>query len=616
MLKDLSTVNWINLIFAMIFVSGPGWILITLIPNLRKLNFLSKLLLAYCIIISLFSLYLSFGRLTSLEISWDIVKYILILSWVIILFQFKNSHRIKNKSFDFYQFFLLLIIFLVLFIILFNLRNIVAGLGSDSYHHTLITQLILDQGKAPNNYEPYAPIISFSYHFGFHALSALLSYFSGIPVRLIIPITGVLILGLATLSTYFLSLQLFQNNRVSFLTGLLTICTSVLPYYLINFSRFPQLLGLVFCGVLVSLFILWHKENFSINFIPIISLITLGQAFTHYRITIMSLIGISIFILFITFEEDNKIHFLKKNFLNWLLYGLSTIILFAPWFIKFLILQQNGYSGEIGGANEQFFSIDRLGSEVNNYITNLPIMIIFSLAILLAIKDKIKKVILLFSWSAVLLFLSGPFFLGTFMDTVSVIFSLYVPILIVVGWFLIKFIEKINLDKGNPKFIFTFIIILIISPIFLIPSHIHPEFSFVSSEDLVAFEWIKENTQDESKFIVNTFNFNFNENYIIGIDAGYWIPLLANRETVTIPMIYQIEKLQYENTLENLILVHNIVDYSSNETINLLSELGYTHIYIGEWGSKEKLNQLLENSYYKLIFNEDNAYVFEISIED
>ena len=191
MLKDLSTLQWINLIISIIFVSGPGWLLITLSPSLRKFNFLSKLLLAYCFIISLLSLFLSFGRITSMEISWDIVKYILIFSWVVFFIQFKNLLRIKKKSIDFYQFFLLIIIFLVLFIILFSLRNIVAGLGSDSYHHTLITQLILEQGKAPNNYEPYAPIISFSYHFGFHGLSALLSYISGLSARLIVPITGV-----------------------------------------------------------------------------------------------------------------------------------------------------------------------------------------------------------------------------------------------------------------------------------------------------------------------------------------------------------------------------------------------------------------------------------------
>jgi hypothetical protein len=431
-------------------------------------------------------------------------------------------------------------------------------------------------------------------------------------VRLIVPITGVLILGLASLSTYFFSQQLFQNKLVSFLTGILTICVSVLPYYLINFSRFPQLLGLVFCGLLVGLFILWEKENFSLNFVSIITLITLGQAFTHYRITIMSIIGILLFILFTTFEKINKIDFLKQNLRNWIIYGLSTIIFFSPWVIQLFILQQNGYSGEIGQSNEQFYSINRLGPDIINYYTNLPIFISIIAAIILAIKVKNSKIIWLFSWSVILIAFSNRFFFGALMDTVSVIFSLYVPILVIIGWFLSMIINKVSATNSLKKIILPLLLIPMVGSLSLIPNHIHPEFSFVSSQDLIAFEWIKENTPNDSRFVVNTFNFNFNKNYVIGIDAGYWIPLLANRDTITIPMIFQIEKMKNKNDINNLILVHGIDDYSTIETVNLLKNLGYTHIYLGEWGSKEKLNQLQNKSHYKQVFNDENTYVFEI----
>jgi hypothetical protein len=330
----------------------------------------------------------------------------------------------------------------------------------------------------------------------------------------------------------------------------------------------------------------------------------------------MSIIGILLFILLITLEKDNKFDFLKNNLRNWFLYGLSSIIFFAPWVIQIMILQKNGYSGEIGQANEQFYSINRLGPEIINYFTNLPIFIIFIIAIIYAIKVKNSKIIWLLSWSVILILLSGRFFFGALMDTVSVIFSLYVPILVIIGWLLAIIIEKASSKNYNKKYIFSLLIILIVSPMLLIPNHIHPEFSFVSSEDLIAFEWIKENTPIDSRFVVNTFNFNFNENYVIGIDAGYWLPLLANRNTITLPMIFQIEKLENKNDLDNLLLVHNIDDFSTIENVNLLKDLGYTHIYLGEWGSKEKLEQFQDIKHYKQVFKNENTYVFEMNTDD
>jgi hypothetical protein len=63
------------------------------------------------------------------------------------------------------------------------IRDLVTGMGSDSYHHTLIAHMFADGGRIPANYEPYAPLATFRYHFGFHALAAVLAWFSGLELR-------------------------------------------------------------------------------------------------------------------------------------------------------------------------------------------------------------------------------------------------------------------------------------------------------------------------------------------------------------------------------------------------------------------------------------------------
>lgn len=51
----------------------------------------------------------------------------------------------------------------------------------DSYHHTLITQKIMEGGRVPQNYLPYAPMEGFHYHFGFHTFCAFLGWLTGCP---------------------------------------------------------------------------------------------------------------------------------------------------------------------------------------------------------------------------------------------------------------------------------------------------------------------------------------------------------------------------------------------------------------------------------------------------
>ncbi|MGH2544559.1 MAG: hypothetical protein ACRDIB_17340, partial [Ardenticatenaceae bacterium] len=51
-----------------------------------------------------------------------------------------------------------------------------APLWGDSVHHALITQLVLDRGGIPDDYLPYVPLASLTYHAGFHVLSGWLAW--------------------------------------------------------------------------------------------------------------------------------------------------------------------------------------------------------------------------------------------------------------------------------------------------------------------------------------------------------------------------------------------------------------------------------------------------------
>lgn len=52
--------------------------------------------------------------------------------------------------------------------------------GIDSAHHTMIVQLLLEHSGLFDSWEPFDEATSFSYHFGFHAITALLAWLTGI----------------------------------------------------------------------------------------------------------------------------------------------------------------------------------------------------------------------------------------------------------------------------------------------------------------------------------------------------------------------------------------------------------------------------------------------------
>ena len=59
---------------------------------------------------------------------------------------------------------------------LWVIRTVETPLWGDSYQHTMITQLILDNDGLFNSWLPYAQYKTLSIHFGFHALTAVYAW--------------------------------------------------------------------------------------------------------------------------------------------------------------------------------------------------------------------------------------------------------------------------------------------------------------------------------------------------------------------------------------------------------------------------------------------------------
>ena len=77
---------------------------------------------------------------------------------------------------------LTLILLLVLLLRLVQIRNLAVPAWVDSPQHVLITQLVTLEGSVPTSYEPLLPVTDFYYHFGFHAVTAVFAWLSGMAI--------------------------------------------------------------------------------------------------------------------------------------------------------------------------------------------------------------------------------------------------------------------------------------------------------------------------------------------------------------------------------------------------------------------------------------------------
>jgi hypothetical protein len=59
--------------------------------------------------------------------------------------------------------------------------------------------------------------------------------------------------------------------------------------------------------------------------------------------------------------------------------------------------------------------------------------------------------------------------------------------------------------------------------------------------DLDAAQWLQSNVPDGARLLVDSVQFPYAPGWIVGVDTGLWIPLLAHRSSLVPPMIYPIE---------------------------------------------------------------------------
>jgi hypothetical protein len=146
------------------------------------------------------------------------------------------------------------------------------------------------------------------------------------------------------------------------------------------------------------------------------------------------------------------------------------------------------------------------------------------------------------------------------------------------------------------------------------------EYALVTHPDLRAMDWLQANTGEGDRFLVNGFK-AFNDSAVVGSDAGWWLPLLASRQTFLNPLNAAFEQASGGAGSADAEIVDAIQAYGVDDprVLGLLAQQGITHAYIGQQNGSVNSNSpllevedLLRSPDFAPVYHQDRVWVFRI----
>ena len=491
---------------------------------------------------------------------------------------------------------LLIILTLSFLVRLVVVRSLEVAMWADSYQHTLMAQLLLDNGGLFHSWEPYVPYQSLTVHFGFPTFAALLSWMTGIASTQATLLTGQLINGLAMVTLYPLSVRIAGGNRWAGVgTVLIASLLSPMPMEYVNWGRFPQLAGQVILPI--ALWFMWEtvdQKRFSPKIVFLAGLCLAGMALTYYRM----LFFYATFIF--AWGLGWGLPRWKLQPRQWRTVAIRlaavagfALIMFLPWqrFMAGGSLVRSVGEGMTKGTPFEIVKEDyRVWLDIVRYVPR-SLLLTSLVALAWSLLRRRWVVAAIGLWVLELASLVALRLLHVpatnQMQNFAVVIALYIPVGLLVGWLLG---DIVVLAQGWAPAPAQWVSVAAVVALALwgVAGQIkvvNPTFILVTRPDTRAMAWIRENTPPEARFLVEGFRI-YDGITAIGADAGWWIPLLAGRQN-TMPPQYALmneaaTETGYSQRIVDLVARLETNPPTSPDSLKLLCDSQITHVYIGQ----------------------------------
>ncbi len=521
---------------------------------------------------------------------------------------------------------LLLFVVVCLFVTrLLPVRGLEFPMWGDSYQHTVITQLLLDNGGLFTDWTPYAPLRSFTYHFGFHTQMAVAAWLSGLPAPEAVVWMAQVINALAVLVLYSLVFRI-SGSRWGAVVGVIAGGLLLpMPMYYVNWGRYTQLSGQV---LLVGAILLsWRTFEFrGIHWrLLVLNWIALGGlAFTHYRLLI----------LYVLFVAAWLVVSLRRKQLRWTLAtvaaaGSGAAVLFLPWFLSLRgggILTIAAAQLQTSPAGRTAFELDY--NSIGDPAAYAPVLIWFAMLAGLAagLWSRRRVIVLMVVWWLLVLLAANPAWLGLpgtgLITNFAIAIAVYIPTAVLVSELWVHVVERWQTRRRMNLLAAGILAIVALAGSAQRLQDVHPStFSLVRRPDARAMAWILANTPADAHFMVNAM-LAYGGFTAAGSDGGWWLSYLTGRESTLPPLLYATEvpaEAGYRDWVRSVASWIEQGKVIEPDVVGQLRTRGVTHVYVGQAQGRvgtasPSLNpaQLAASPYYRLIYHQDMVWIFRL----
>lgn len=525
---------------------------------------------------------------------------------------------------------------------LYAVRNLVSGLWGDSVHHTLITQLLVENGGLFTSWRPYTELSTFTYHYGFHANAAFLQWLTGLPSTYSTLFMGQLLNAASIPMAYVLTTRFTQSRPAGLWAACFTGFVNLIPGYFVNWGRYTQLAAQI---ILPALLVGWREVESLTAATPktawvrgmiFAALMTAALALTHYIVTIFAVLFVAIYIAGLLLRRVGWRDSVRV--IGWAIAaGGLGVGLALPWLINTAqgFLSRNTGAMVSGAvAAERVAGYAQLASITPLYMKGY-LLLLGLFGAILAVRQQRWRVLVFAAWSVALIFLIVPGMVGLpgngVVDFATSYMALYLTVLPLAG------VGVAGLVEGLRRWPLTHWL----AGLALLSVGVwgagwqnriaEPANQLLTPADARAMQWIEQNTPTRARFWVNNFP-AYGGTMIAGTDGGWWIAQLTHRSTNLPPMLYGSERgesktfAQSINTAAQQIRARALtnakavpVDLSTPAALQVLREQGITHIYIGanalpgkalaDWIDPAKLRT---SPHFRLVYDVDGVLIFAL----
>ncbi len=556
---------------------------------------------------------------------------------------------------------LLLLALLTLLTRLWVVRDLPTGLLGDSYQHTTMAQLLVDNGGLFQSWQPYAPLTTMTYHFGFHANVAFVHWLTGIPVPQAVLLVGQILNTIMVLVPFALVGALRGSAWVAVFAVLLTGFATELPGFFVNWGRYTQLTGqVVLVAVLVAWVLLadrttrphgrwqWRTDG---RVLALAVLLALALSLTHYRVAMLG--GLYVAVLLGTYAwHATTWRTVGRLVLVATSVGGATLLLVLPWLGTVVqgYLLRNTAAFVSGAVGEQ---------RLNQAAVLPPVFPLFSPAWLLPLAvvgvgwliwQRQWRMLLPVGWLAAMVLAVAPWLLGlpgvgvmdylTGFGELSLLLAPLAGVAVAAAVVWVGQRVPARVAAALPLAVVALVLVVGVPRQLAIiaPSESNPAYAatqLVTPADVQAMQWIRRSTPADAHFLVQSFP-AYGGTLLAGSDAGWWLPLLARRSSTLPPLTYGSElgpSPTFSRDVNTLAVDLRGRPLTDDTAVSLdlttpaararLARAGVTHVYIGAHASPPRtsvdhfdLDALRRSPVFTPVYDRDGVLIFELQQDE